>query len=75
MKNTVCSPINLYIAFAMLAETSMEIRGKQILDMLGAQDMDTLRKMFLHSGKATCDTPALEKCAGKFMWLDVRRET
>ena len=40
-ENTVCSPINLYIAFAMLAETSDGNTRQQNLDMLGDQDMDT----------------------------------
>lgn len=55
-ENTVCSPINLYIAFGMLAETSDGNTRQQILDMLGAQDMDTLRKIFLRSGKAIMQT-------------------
>ena len=56
-ENTVCSPINLYIAFAMLAETSDGNTRQQILDMLGAQDMDTLReKCFFTLGKAIMQT-------------------
>ena len=56
-ENTVCSPINLYIAFAMLAETSDGNTRQQILDMLGAQDMDTLReKCFFALGKAIMQT-------------------
>ena len=50
-ENTVCSPINLYIAFAMLAETSDGNTRQQILDMLGAQDMDTLRENVSSLGK------------------------
>ena len=42
--NTVCSPLNTYIAFSMLAEVSDGNTRKQILDMLGTSDIETLRK-------------------------------
>lgn len=42
-KNKVVSPLNLYMALAMLAETTDgESRG-QIMDLLGAEDMESLR--------------------------------
>ena len=64
-ENTVCSPINLYIAFAMLAETSDGNTRQQILDMLGAQDMDTLRKKcFFALEKQLCR----HACAEKVCW-------
>ena len=60
-ENTVCSPINLYIAFAMLAETSDGNTRQQILDMLGAQDMDTLRENVSSLWESNyADTPALK---------------
>ena len=42
-KNQVCSPVNGYIALAMLAETTGGETRQQILDLLGADDLDTLR--------------------------------
>ena len=70
-ENTVCSPINLYIAFAMLAETSDGNTRQQILDMLGAQDMDTLRKNVSSLWKSNyADTPALKSVLANSLWLD-----
>ena len=70
-ENTVCSPINLYIAFAMLAETSDGNTRQQILDMLGAQDMDTLRKNISSLWKSNyADTPALKSVLANSLWLD-----
>ena len=44
-KNRVVSPANLYLALAMLAEiTAGETQG-QILDLLGAEDAETLRTL------------------------------
>ena len=43
-ENRVCSPVNLYLALAMLAEcTDGETRG-QVLQVLDAADIDALRK-------------------------------
>lgn len=70
-ENTVCSPINLYIAFAMLAETSDGNTRQQILDMLGAQDMDTLRKNVSSLWESNyADTPALKSVLANSLWLD-----
>ena len=70
-ENTVCSPINLYIAFAMLAETSDGNTRQQILDMLGAQDMDTLRENVSSLWESNyADTPALKSVLANSLWLD-----
>ena len=70
-ENTVCSPINLYIAFAMLAETSDGNTRQQILDMLGAQDMDTLRENVFSLWESNyADTPALNSVLANSLWLD-----
>ena len=70
-ENTVCSPINLYIAFAMLAETSDGNTRQQILDMLGAQDMDTLRENVSSLWESNyADTPALNSVLANSLWLD-----
>ena len=42
-KNVVYSPLNVYLALAMLAETTDGDSRQQILDLLGAADMETLR--------------------------------
>ena len=71
-ENTVCSPINLYIAFAMLAETSDGNTRQQILDMLGAQDMDTLRKNIssLWKKQLCRHARALKSVLANPLWLD-----
>ena len=42
--NMAFSPINLYMALAMLAETTDGQTRAEILSLLGAEDMDSLRK-------------------------------
>lgn len=41
--NPVCSPLNIYMALAMLAETTGSDSRQQILDALGSQDTAALR--------------------------------
>jgi len=70
-ENTVCSPLNTYIAFAMLAEVSEGNTRKQLLDMLGASDPETLRnnvKALWESNYA--DTPLLTSLLGNSVWLN-----
>lgn len=42
-ENRVCSPLNVYMALAMLAETAGGESRQQILELLGADSIDTLR--------------------------------
>ncbi len=42
-ENALYSPINIYMALAMLAETADGEGRAQILDLMGVSDMDTLR--------------------------------
>lgn len=42
-ENAVCSPLNIYMALAMLAETTGGSSRQQILDLLGADSMEALR--------------------------------
>lgn len=42
-ENRVCSPVNLYMALAMLAETTAGESRQQILDALGIESMEDLR--------------------------------
>ena len=43
-KNVTCSPSNIYMALSMLAEVTDGNSRKQILDLLGAKDVEQLRK-------------------------------
>ena len=42
-ENKVCSPVNIYMALAMLAETSGGDSRQEILNVLGASDLESLR--------------------------------
>ena len=42
-ENAVCSPLNIYMALAMLAETTGGTSRQQILDVLGADSIESLR--------------------------------
>lgn len=44
-ENVACSPINLYLSLAMLAETTDDESRGQILSLLGVENMDSLRKI------------------------------
>ncbi|MDO5547045.1 MAG: serpin family protein [Eubacteriales bacterium] len=44
VENVVYSPANLYMALAMLSETAKGNSQKQILDLLGVEDTDTMRE-------------------------------
>ena len=44
-ENVSCSPVNLYLALAMLAETTGGESRDQILSLLGAADIDSLRTL------------------------------
>ena len=68
--NTVCSPLNMYIAFAMLAEVSEGNTRQQILDMLGVSDIDTLRTQTSALLKSNfVDTPLLKSLLANSLWL------
>lgn len=43
-ENVVFSPLNVYMAFAMLAELTDNTSRQQILDVLGCDNVETLRK-------------------------------
>ncbi len=69
-ENTVCSPLNLYLAFAMLAEVSDGNTRQQILDMLNAPDIETLReRVGLLWDSNYVDTPALKSLLANSVWL------
>ncbi|MCR5249896.1 MAG: serpin family protein [Lachnospiraceae bacterium] len=70
-ENTVCSPLNAYMAFAMLAETADGNTRKQILDTLGVPDIKTLRKN-THAlwSSNYADTPVLKSLLANSVWLN-----
>jgi serine protease inhibitor len=70
-ENTVISPLNTYIAFAMLAELSDGNTRRQLLDLLGAPDIETLRAdvSTLWNGNYV-DTPILKSILANSLWLN-----
>lgn len=42
-ENTVCTPMNLYLALSMLAEAAGGDSRQQILDLLGEEDLEAIR--------------------------------
>ncbi|MBR2806351.1 MAG: serpin family protein, partial [Oscillospiraceae bacterium] len=69
-ENTVCSPLNVYIAFAMLAEVTDGNSRQQILDMLEVPDMATLRKDVKALWESNyADTPILKSILANSIWL------
>ena len=70
-ENTACSPLNTYLAFAMLAETCEGNTRQQILDMLGAEDLETVRKTANAIWEANAaDTPILQSLLANSLWLN-----
>ena len=69
--NTVCSPVNMYIAFSMLAEVSDGNTRQQILDALDVKDMDKLRSNVSSIWNANyIDTPVVTSLLANSMWLN-----
>ena len=68
--NAVCSPLNTYIALAMLAEVTDGSSRQQILDTLHVNDMDELRTKTeaLWEGNYA-DTPNLKSLLANSLWL------
>ena len=72
-ENTVCSPLNTYIAFAMLAEVSGGNTRQQILDMLGAENVKTLRNnVSVLWENNWADTPVFRSVLANSLWLNGR---
>lgn len=70
-ENTVLSPLNTYIAFAMLAETTEGDSRQQILDMLGAKDIESLRKNIKQIWESNyINTPVMQSLLANSLWLD-----
>ncbi|MBE5862555.1 MAG: serpin family protein [Lachnospiraceae bacterium] len=69
-ENCVCSPLNVYLALSLLAETTDGNSRKQILDFLGVADIETLRENIdaLWSSNYA-DTPTFKSILGNSLWL------
>lgn len=69
-ENTVCSPVNIYMALAMLAECTESSSRQQILTLLGAESIDTLRAQAVHVWNAHyCDDGASTSLLANSLWL------
>ena len=69
-ENKVCSPINLYIALAMLAEVTDGESREQILALLGSGDVDALRAEAAAVWNANyCDDGAVTSILANSLWL------
>lgn len=69
-ENRVYSPLNLYLALAMLAETTEGDSRQQILDLLGAEDLPALREQCvgLWNGVYLDDGAVVSRLANS-LWL------
>ena len=69
-ENTVCSPLNIYIALSMLAEASDGNTREQILNVLKAGDIEALRSRTKALWEANyLDTPVVKSLLADSMWL------
>ena len=69
-RNTVCSPLNIYMALCMLSEVSDGNTRAQIMDVLKTSDLESLRSRAAAIWKANyLDTPAVKSILADSMWL------
>lgn len=69
--NTVCSPLNIYIALGMLAEVSDGDTRKQVLDALAASDVESLRSRITALWESNyVDTPLIKSLLADSLWLN-----
>lgn len=70
-QNKVYSPLNVYMALCMLAEVTDGNSRQQILDLLGANDIDTLRAQAGSLWNANyCDDGAVTSILASSLWLN-----
>ena len=70
-QNTACSPANLYMALAMLAETTNGNSRDQILRLLRADNISALREQANHLWRGHYNNDSLNKTIlGSSLWLD-----
>lgn len=69
-ENTVCSPLNIYVALAMLAECTDGNTRAQILDVLEVPDVETLRTRVKVLWEANyVDTPVVQSLLADSVWM------
>ena len=69
-ENRVFSPLNLYVALSMLAETAGGDSRQQILDLLGQKDLTALRQKNKAIWEGVCRDDDLMVCLlGNSLWL------
>ena len=72
-ENKACSPINIYMALAMLAEITDGASREQILTLLGSEDLDSLRTEASAVWNANyCDDGAVTSILASSLWLNDR---
>lgn len=70
-QNAVCSPVNIYMALAMLAETTDGNSREQILTLLNAQNIESLREQAGNVWLAHYNDDGLTtSILGNSLWLD-----
>ncbi|MBQ3356420.1 MAG: hypothetical protein IJG45_04815 [Oscillospiraceae bacterium] len=70
-ENRVYSPLNVYMALALLAETADSTGRQQILDLMGVSDMDTLRTRVHAIWNANyCDDGVRKSVLANSLWLN-----
>lgn len=70
-ENKVCSPLNIYMALAMLAETTGGESRQQILDLLNAKSIESLRTQAGQVWKAHYNDDGLTtSILGSSLWVD-----
>ena len=70
-ENKACSPINIYMALAMLAEITDGESREQILALLGSSDLDALRTEASAVWNANyCDDGAATSILASSLWLN-----
>lgn len=74
-ENVVCSPVNIYMALAMLAECTAGNSRRQILNLLGAASIESLREQAGHVWNAHyCSDGYTTLQLGNSLWLDSEEE-
>lgn len=69
-ENRVCSPVNIYMALAMLAETTDGDSRAQLLELLGSDSLEALRAEAAAVWNANyCDDGAVTSVLANSMWL------
>lgn len=70
-ENRAFSPLNIYMALGMLAELTDQNSRQQILDALGAESMEALRRQAAAVWNANyCDDGAVASVLASSLWLD-----